>query len=120
MAKERPIHADPWCPIQLKPGFKKAHAALTQRFFRGELDKEGQQQFARFLVEDLCDTYDLSYRPDSDRNTAFAEGKRFVGMMLRKLLHPALTPEPKIPTLRQSLREKRAKRQEPPQPKDNS
>lgn len=38
---------------------------------------------------------DLSFRPDAlggERATAFAEGKRFVGMMLRKLFRPELTP----------------------------
>jgi len=40
----------------------------------------------------------LSFRPgaaDGERATAFAEGKRFVGMMLRKLFRPELTPKPK-------------------------
>ncbi len=40
---------------------------------------------------------DLSYRPGEmgTRATDFAEGKRFVGMMLRKQLRPELTPKPK-------------------------
>lgn len=38
---------------------------------------------------------DLSFRPgpDGERATSFAEGKRFVGMQLRKLLIPALIPD---------------------------
>jgi hypothetical protein len=38
---------------------------------------------------------DLSYRPGNEgqRDTDFAEGKRFVGIMLRKLLLPELIPE---------------------------
>lgn len=31
--------------------------------------------------------------PDGDRVTAFAEGKRFVGLQLRALLNPSLTPK---------------------------
>lgn len=65
---------------------------------------------------------DLSYRPGEMGTlaTAFAEGSKWVGLMFLKLLHPALTPGTKPPpTLRQSLRDKRAKRQEPPQPKDH-
>ena len=85
---------------------------------------EGQQKMAwayvMYVTKATDEFQDLSYRPGDQEATTFAEGKRFVGMMLRKLLHPALTPEPKVPTLRQSLRDKRAKRQEPPQPKDNS
>lgn len=38
---------------------------------------------------------DLSFRygPDGSRATDFAEGKRFVGLQLRKMLHPAVTPQ---------------------------
>lgn len=38
---------------------------------------------------------DLSYRPGEQgiRSTDFAEGKRFVGQQLRKLLRPELTPK---------------------------
>ena len=44
---------------------------------------EGQQKTALdWIVKDLCKTYDLSYRPDSDRDTCFAEGKRFIGLMI--------------------------------------
>lgn len=45
-----------------------------------------QQQFILgWIINDLCLTYDLSYRPggnDGRRDTDFAEGKRFVGMHL--------------------------------------
>ena len=39
---------------------------------------------------------DLSFRPGSDgqRATDFAEGKRFVGLQIRKMLHPLVTPKP--------------------------
>jgi hypothetical protein len=47
---------------------------------------EGQQQLAfRWVVEALCGTYDLSFRPDElggDRATVFAEGKRFIGQQI--------------------------------------
>ena len=38
---------------------------------------------------------DLSFRPgpDGQRETDFAEGKRFVGLQLRKMLHPMVTPK---------------------------
>ncbi len=38
---------------------------------------------------------DLSFRPgpDGQRATDFAEGKRFVGLQVRKMLHPAMTPK---------------------------
>jgi hypothetical protein len=39
----------------------------------------------KWIVNELCGTYDLSYRPDSERNTTFAEGKRFVGLQIVKM-----------------------------------
>lgn len=38
---------------------------------------------------------DLSFRPGADgqRATDFAEGKKFVGLQLLKMLHPAMTPK---------------------------
>lgn len=44
---------------------------------------DGQQRLAlKWIIERLCGTYDLSYRPDSERDTVFAEGKRRVGLQL--------------------------------------
>jgi hypothetical protein len=47
-----------------------------------------QQRALKFIIENLCGTYDLSYRPgpDGDRDTTLAEGKRFVGLQIVKLL----------------------------------
>jgi hypothetical protein len=46
---------------------------------------EGQQKRALdWIINTLCATYDLSYRPESDRDTAFAEGKRHIGLQLVK------------------------------------
>lgn len=87
---------------------------------------EGQQKlfwtWLMYVTKASEEFQDMSYRPGETgvRAMDFAEGKRFVGMQVRKMLHPALTPHKTTPTLRQSLRDKRAKRQEPPQPKDNS
>lgn len=41
---------------------------------------------------------DLSFRPGpaGERETVFAEGKRFVGLQMMKMLHPALTPKKPI------------------------
>lgn len=42
---------------------------------------EGQQKTAvKYIIEDLCQYYDISFMPGEDgrRNTDFAEGKRYV------------------------------------------
>lgn len=51
---------------------------------------DAQQKLAvDYIINDLCNTYDLSYRPgqDGDRQTTFAEGRRFVGLQLVKLIN---------------------------------
>jgi hypothetical protein len=48
---------------------------------------EGQQQRAiAWIVNVLCDANALSFRPDSPRETDFAEGKRHVAIQIRKLV----------------------------------
>lgn len=45
---------------------------------------------------------DLSFRPgpDGQRATDFAEGKRWVGLHIRKMLHPSVTPKAVTPVKR--------------------
>ncbi len=51
---------------------------------KGEATPEQQKLILHELMN-LTGYYDLSYRPDSDRDTAFAEGKRFVGAQVVKM-----------------------------------
>lgn len=60
-------------------------ASAFQALERGEADPDQQKRALSFLLNDICKTYDQSYRPDS-HETAFAEGRRFVGLELVKLL----------------------------------
>lgn len=48
---------------------------------------ETQQKLVLRELLNLSGYYDLSYRPDSDRDTAFAEGKRFVGAQVVKMVN---------------------------------
>lgn len=56
-----------------------------------------QQKLILKEMTNLTGYYDLSYRPDSDRNTAFAEGKRFIGAQIAKMvnLSPSLIEQSK-------------------------
>lgn len=48
---------------------------------------EGQQKHAiHWIINQAAGTYDLSWR-ESDRETSFAEGRRFVGLQIVKLLN---------------------------------
>lgn len=51
---------------------------------KGEATPEQQKLILHELMN-LTGYYDLSYRPDRDRDTAFAEGKRFVGAQVVKM-----------------------------------
>ena len=60
--------------------------ASVKAWSRGEAT-EGQQIMAlNYIIEDLCAVYDLSYRPDRPNATAFMEGRRFVGLQIRKTI----------------------------------
>lgn len=60
-----------------------AHITLALKGLSSGTANDAQQKAAiKWVVEELCRTYDLSYRPSGDRDTVFAEGKRFVGLML--------------------------------------
>jgi hypothetical protein len=65
--------------------FDVADAQAVQAMVRGQANSDQQMRVLALLINGVCGTYDLSYRPDGDRDTAFAEGKRFVGLQLVKL-----------------------------------
>lgn len=61
-------------------------ASAAQALQRGEATSAQQQQFLNWLVNQACATYDISFQIEGDRETAFAEGRRFVGANVVKLL----------------------------------
>lgn len=67
--------SDPWMP----PHWEIEDAGALQALMRGEAEPHQQQRAMRYIVESLAATYDMSFRPKSERDTCFAEGKRFVG-----------------------------------------
>jgi len=69
---------DPYIPVPPSASVTMAIKALAA----GNAHGEQQMMALIWIINELCGTYDLSYRPASDRDTAFAEGKRFVGLQL--------------------------------------
>jgi len=62
---------------------------------RGEADPHQQKRALDWIINTAAGAYELSFRSDGqggDRETAFAEGRRFVGMQIVKLANmpPAL------------------------------
>lgn len=77
-------------------GWTEQVAYAVRALYDGTAD-EGQQKLAMAWIEYVAgvgDFTDMSFRPgghEGDRATAFAEGKRFVGLQIRKMLSPVVT-----------------------------
>lgn len=90
MAK-KPI-AQPWDPPALDEADIRAFKALA-----AGVASAGQQKLALdLIVHKLARTYDLSFRPgvDGQRLSDFAEGKRFVGLQIVRLVNLKLPEKP--------------------------
>jgi hypothetical protein len=74
----------PWMPSV----YELADASAIQALQRGDATQGQQQRALRWIIENACGTYDMSYRPGEEgkRDTDFAEGKRFVGSQIVKML----------------------------------
>lgn len=80
-----PSKADPWN----EPHYSKSDVVALQLVAAGKGTDHHQKRVIDLLINKIAATYDLSFRPDAlggDRATAFAEGKRFVGAQVVKLL----------------------------------
>lgn len=65
--------------------YEVAHVAAFQALQRGDATSHQQQLAVKWLIERAAGTYEHHYYP-SDRDTAFALGRRFVGQQVVKLL----------------------------------
>lgn len=61
-----------------------ADVSAVQAVAAGRGNEEQQKRVVAWIIA-AAGTYDLSYRPTSDRDTAFAEGRRFLGLQIVKL-----------------------------------
>lgn len=78
----KPAPYKPWLPAT----YARANAAALQALLRGEATPHQQKLALDWIIEQAARTYDTTYFPDSDRDSAFAEGKRFVGNQIIKML----------------------------------
>lgn len=83
---KKSVAIQPWHPAPYEEPDTYAIKALAA----GVANEGQQKRVLDWIVKTLCGTYDVSYRPDSDRDTAFAEGKRFVGLQLVKQINLVL------------------------------
>jgi hypothetical protein len=62
---------------------RSEHAAV-KACFAGEATAHQQLTAMAIIVKDFAGVHDQSYIPGSDRDTAFKEGRRFVGQQILK------------------------------------
>jgi hypothetical protein len=71
----------PYTPVK----YVAADASAIQQLERGEASPEMQKRALKWIVNNVAETYGQSYRQNT-HDTAFAEGKRFVGNTIVKML----------------------------------
>lgn len=84
----------PWYP---KP-YGLADAAAIKGVAAGTASADQQQRAMWFIIQILCGTYDMSYRPGGEegrRDTDYAEGARNVGSQIVKLVNIDLSKIPR-------------------------
>jgi hypothetical protein len=77
---------EPWKPAE----WEEADAHAIRAVANGTASEDQQVRAMKFIIHNLCSTYDLAFRPggsEGDRATAFAEGKRWPGLQLVKLIN---------------------------------
>lgn len=80
--------APAWIPATYEAEDVEALKALAA----GSANDEQQQRALDWIIKSAAGTYELSFRSDADggdRETGFAEGRRFVGLQLVKLVNMA-------------------------------
>ena len=82
-------------PAWLPARYDVTDIYALQAVFHGTADAAQQRRALDWIINTAAETYELSFRSDDaggDRESAFAEGKRHVGMQIVKMINmpPAL------------------------------
>jgi len=72
---------EPWLPAE----YSDRDVYAIQSLARGDADASLQVHALKFIVETLSGCYDVTFCPDSERASSFAEGKRHVGLQIVKM-----------------------------------
>lgn len=73
-------------PQMQPPEWEPADVEAFQALQRGDCSPHLQQRALAWLINKAAATYELSFAPGDDRLTSFAEGRRFVGLQVVKML----------------------------------
>jgi hypothetical protein len=85
MATEKPKPVTRAIGPHVPPPYELADASALQAMQRGEATPDQQARALKWLIERAAGAYEFNYYP-SDRDTAFALGRAFVGQQVVKLL----------------------------------
>jgi hypothetical protein len=82
MPRQPALHA-----AYLPPLYDLADVHAMRAVAAGTAEPEQQKRAIRWIVERAAGTYEPSFRPEGDRETCFAEGRRMVGLQIVKLVN---------------------------------
>lgn len=84
----------PYLPVDWETKRVEVHA--LRALATGTATTDQQRAVLKFIIEDVCNTYDQPYRPGEggERDTAFACGRMFAGQQIVKLLNMSLSGKP--------------------------
>lgn len=85
MSAPKPAPWSPWVP----PKYEIHDAVAIQAVAAGTANADQQRAAMHFIIESLAGAYNMTYCPGGDegrRDSDFAEGRRFVGLQLVKLI----------------------------------
>lgn len=74
-------------PPHLRCDYDIPVVAAAQAMAGGTATPDQQKQLLNWLINHAAGTYNQSFQESGDRETVFAEGRRFVGLQIVKLLH---------------------------------
>lgn len=81
-----PKKPEPGSPFQGVSDYDEVVVSAIKAFASGRDVPANAARIAwDFVLNVLCGTFDQSYRPERPHDTAFVEGRRFVGLQLVKL-----------------------------------
>ena len=88
--------SSPWMPAP----YDEATTGAIKALAAGNANEGQQRRALDWIINVVCGTYDLSWRPgyEGDRATSFAEGRRFVGLQLVKQLKLTTSSTPPKPS----------------------
>lgn len=78
---DKKLKHEPWMPAPYEVAIGHAIQGLNS----GTATPDQQRKAMKWIIETLCATYDVTYFPESARNSDFAQGKRWCGQQLVKL-----------------------------------